>query len=356
MFSVATLTDEQEMAMSAIDAFMADPRRQVFNLHGLAGTGKTTVLRHVAAQYRHAVLCSLTGKAASVLRRRSGLQACTLHSFFYRLIEANKDKRGRDVLRFERQHEGGELHGDLVLLDESSMIGDEIGRDLLATGAKVIACGDPGQLPPVKGQQFFRRADATLVEIHRQALESSIVRQAHAVRGGGSYAADGPCFRVASDGTDDDLRGVDVVLCWTNRTRDYMNAKCRRVRGYWQPMPQTGEPVVCLKNAPQYGIFNGATYTLQRPFLQADTSIVIDVDGNVMEIPRVTFRAIPSTLADDVEATTAFDFGYAMTVHRAQGSEWDSVVLVDEYRRYEQRKEWLYTGITRAAERILIVR
>ena len=139
-----TLTDEQETAMAAIDAFMVDPRRQTFNLHGLAGSGKTTVLRHVASQYKHAVLCSLTGKAASVLRRKSGLNACTLHSFFYRLIEAKKDKRGRDDLRFERHHETGALYGNLVLLDESSMIPDSIGQDLLNTGAKVIACGDPG--------------------------------------------------------------------------------------------------------------------------------------------------------------------------------------------------------------------
>ena len=65
------------------------------------------MLRHIAAQYKHAVLCSLTGKAASVLRRRTGLQACTLHSFFYRLIVANKDECGRDVLHFERQHSDG---------------------------------------------------------------------------------------------------------------------------------------------------------------------------------------------------------------------------------------------------------
>jgi len=328
----------------------------VFNLHGLAGTGKTTVLRHIAAQYKHAVLCSLTGKAASVLRRRSGLQACTLHSFFYRLIVANKDARGRDVLHFERQHGDGQLTADLVLLDESSMIGDEIGRDLLATGAKVIACGDPGQLPPVKGQQFFSQPDVTLTHIHRQALESPIIRQAHAVRRGGLYAADGPCFRVANDGTDDDLRNADTVLCWRNRTRDYMNAKCRRVRGLWPPTPQREEPVVCLKNAPQFGVFNGATYTLLKPFLQGDTAIVVDVDGEPVEIPRITFRGIPSALPDDTEATTLFDFGYAMTVHKAQGSEWDSVVLVDEYRRTEQRQAWLYTGITRAAVRILVVR
>src|SRR3954470_19768023 len=124
--STIALTDEQERAKALVDAFLADPSRQVFNLHGLAGTGKTTVLRHAAEQYRHAVLCSLTGKAASVLRRRTGLQACTLHSFFYRLIEANKDRRGRDVLRFERQHHAGQLQDDLVLLDEASMVSDEI--------------------------------------------------------------------------------------------------------------------------------------------------------------------------------------------------------------------------------------
>ena len=318
-----TLTDEQETAMAAIDAFMVDPRRQTFNLHGLAGSGKTTVLRHVASQYKHAVLCSLTGKAASVLRRKSGLNACTLHSFFYRLIEAKKDKRGRDDLRFERHHETGALYGNLVLLDESSMIPDSIGQDLLNTGAKVIACGDPGQLPPVKGQQFFSRADITLTEIHRQALDSPIIRQAHAVRNGGSYANDGDCFRVAQDGTDDDLRNADAVLCWTNRTKDHLNGICRRLRGFWQPRPQPGEPLVCLKNAAQFGVFNGGVYTLLEPFMHGDTDMTLDVDGDPVTIPWVTFNGIPSEVPEYAEATTAFDFGYAMTVHKSQGSEWE---------------------------------
>lgn len=180
--------------------------------------------------------------------------------------------------------------------------------------------------------------------------------RAMAMRSGGTYAPDGPCFRVANDGTDDDLRNADTVLCWTNRTRDYINAKCRRVLGLWPPTPQSDEPVVYLKNAPQFRVFNGATYTLLKPFLQGDTTIIVNVDGEPVEIPRVTFRGIPSALPDDTEATTSFDFGYAMTVHKAQGSEWDSIVLVDEYRRAEQRQAWLYTGITRAAVRILVVR
>ena len=211
----------------------------------------------------------------------------------------------------------------------------------MQTGAKIIACGDPGQLPPVSGRrQFFNRADSTLREIHRQALESPIIRQAHQVRNGGMYAADGDDFRVATDGTNHDLVNADVVLCFTNRTRDYLNDKCRRIRGYWQPHPQPGEPLMCLKNAASFGVFNGGVYTLLEPFIHGNTSITLDVDGDVVTVPQVTFRGVTSSLKPEAEVTTSFDFGYAMTVHKAQGCEWDSVILVDEYRRPEYRREW----------------
>jgi len=131
---------------------------------------------------------------------------------------------------------------------------------------------------------------------------------------------------------------------------------CRRVRGLWQPGPQPGEPLVCLKNAAAFGVFNGGVYTLLQPFLQGDASITLDVDGRAVTIPHARFKGLLSSLPEHVEATTEFDFGYAMTVHKAQGSEWPFVVLCDEYRRSDQRREWLYTGITRASDRILVVR
>jgi exodeoxyribonuclease V len=351
-----TLTPEQERAMAAIDAFMPNVKRQIFSLHGLAGSGKTTVLEHVARQYEHAAIVSLTGKAASVIRRRSGLPAQTLHSYFYNLREVTKDKRGREVLRFDRAHQDSDLQYRLVLIDESSMISDHLADDILRTGAKIIACGDPGQLPPVSGERFFSRADFTLQEIHRQALESPIIRQAHRVGSGGTYCADGDEFRVVADGTDADLLATDVVLCFTNKTRDALNDKCRRIRGFWQPHPQPGEPIVCLKNAASYGVFNGGVYVLQQPFLQGDSAITLDVDGSIVTIPRVTFRGVTNSLEAGEEVTASFGFGYAMTVHKAQGSEWDSVILIDEYRRPDHRREWLYTGLTRASRRILVVR
>ena len=265
----------------------------------------------ISQQYKHGAIVSLTGKATSVIRRRSGLPAQTLHSYFYNLREVAKDKRGRELLRFDRAHSDSELSYQLVLIDESSMISGQLADDILRTGAKVIACGDPGQLPPVSGRQFFTDAGFTLTEIHRQALESPIIRQAHAVRNGGTYRVDGPCFRVAHDGTNDDLINADVILCWTNRSREFMNSKARRVRGYFQLHAQVGEPLVCLKNAASYGVFNGGVYTLMRPFLEGDTQITLDVDGDPITIPRVSFRGIPTKLPEGAETTTSFDFGYA---------------------------------------------
>ena len=106
----------------------------------------------------------------------------TIHGYFYELLKAEKDEFGRKRLTFAPRHSGGELTGDVVLVDECSMVPISIGEQLMRTGAKVIAVGDPAQLPPIKEIGFFRTPDALLTEIHRQAWESPIIRQAMAVR------------------------------------------------------------------------------------------------------------------------------------------------------------------------------
>jgi exodeoxyribonuclease V len=285
-----------------------------------------------------------------------GLPAQTIHSFFYKLVEVTKDKAGRQDLRFDRSHHRDELAGKLALIDEVSMLNAELANDLLRTGAKIIATGDPGQLPPVIGQAYFLHPDYTLTEIHRQALDSAIIRQAHRVRAGKPYQSDGAAFRVARDGTDADLLTADTILCWTNKTRHAVNDKIRRLRGFWQPYPQVGEPLMCLKNANELGIFNGGIYRLLMPFEQGDRDMVIDRDGDPVCVRDVTFARTASTLPEHIEATTSFDFGYTLTVHKSQGSEWNYVILIDEYRKSEDREKWLYTAITRAAERILVVK
>lgn len=351
------LSDEQKTAFDAVGSFLCDPSRRSFVLHGLAGTGKTTVLAEIARKHPASRLCTLTGKAASVLQRKTGLDASTVHSAFYRLLEIRKDQRGRRDIKWETSNGLNQLDGEVLLLDESSMINESMARDILASGIKIVACGDPGQLSPITGKAFFCEPDVTLRTIHRQALESPIIRQAHAVRNGDSYAPDGPDFQVVRTASDEDVRACDAILCWTNKTKDTANREARRVRGLWMPAPQAGEPVMCLRNNPTYGLFNGAVYTLAASFVEGSSNMRIDVDGRMRTIQGATFAGLTPPLGLDEETAVPFTFGYAMTVHKAQGSEFRNVILIDEYPPMRpDRAEWVYTGITRAAERIMVLR
>lgn len=347
------LSPKQQEARAAIVKFMGSDK-PYFSLHGLAGSGKTTVIADIAREFDWTRICTLTGKAASVLRRKTGLMVSTIHSEFYEYIGKEKDKRGKEQLKFVEAHEAGDLEDAIVLIDECSMVNEAMANDILRTGARIVACGDPGQLPPVSGKQFFWRPDFFLNEIHRQAQDSPIIRQAHAVRNGHPYQPDTDLFRVVRKPTDEDLLMAGTILCWTNKRRIAGNEYMRRLNGY-SGYPQPGEPVICLRNVRDMGIFNGAVYTLLEQFLPGQTEILIDVDGTAVKVPMVEFHGVPTGLKHNEEALTKFDFGYVMTVHKAQGSEWDNVVLIDEYGRREDREKWLYTGITRAASRITVV-
>lgn len=352
------LSDEQAQAVSRMRGFIADPSTEAsyFVMHGLAGSGKTTTLATLAHEYPGAWICTLAAKAADVLRRKTGLATGTIHSAFYKLNSERKTQEGREVLDFGALHGEGDLSGNLVILDESSMIPEEMALDLLRTGVKIIASGDPGQLPPVKGQQFFARPDVELKKIHRQALDSPIIRQAHWVRLGRDYAPDGDAFRVEPRITRDELLQADVVICWRNKTRQAINEIVRKARGHTAPHPVAGEPVMCLKNVADLGLFNGGIYELARDFRDGDATIWLNLDGVEVKVELVRFEGMRDALQAWEKATTHFTYAYAITAHKSQGSEWPNVLLIDEYSMPDGRTPWLYTSITRAAERITVIR
>lgn len=349
------LSSEQQDAFDRIVDFRYRSSEPYYVLFGLAGTGKTTVLGALGRRFGDASMCTLSGKAASVLSSKTGLPADTIHSTFYYLKDKRRDERGRVQMEWGETWKAGDLHGRLVLLDECSMVNTRMARDMLRTGAKIVACGDPGQLPPVEGQQFFRKPDFTLKTIHRQALESPIIRQAHRVRGGQRYMADGPDFQVKFDNCREELLAADAIIVWTNRTRKEVTSIIRRLKGTAPGYPLRGEPVMCLKNAPDYGVFNGVVYTLLEDFGPMDHTILIEVDGREVEIAGVSFEDIPGAMPMGMEAVTSFTFGYVITCHKAQGSEWPFVLIIDEYGMAENRIEWQYTALTRASQRVVII-
>jgi exodeoxyribonuclease-5 len=352
------LSEEQQELRDEIDRFIADPfQGDYFHYEGLAGTGKTVVLSETARENGDCSLVALSGKAASLLRAKSGTSASTIHAAIYKLVNSRDLQNGKRIMEWRRANKDGLLNGITFLLDEKSMINREIAHDILATGARIVAAGDPGQLPPVRGSQFFADSpNFTLKTVHRQALESPIIRQAHRVRSGLPYEADGDDFRVVDRMPKEDLVNADMVLVWKNATRVEMTRITRRYRGLAGKVPQPGEPVMCLKNAADFNVYNGATYTLLKPFEPGDSCIQIEMDGEPLDIPNVKFEGMPDTIPAGQVAVTDFTFGYVYTVHKAQGSEADNVVLIDEYAMQEHAIAWRYTAITRAAKRLTVVR
>jgi exodeoxyribonuclease V len=347
------LTDEQADAIERLNARLRIARVAV--LAGPAGCGKSTVLAQLADENPSAIMAAPTGKAASILAAKTGRPADTVHRIVFRLIHAGS-KRGRPDLHFAEAHKPGALAGELILLDEASMCDRSMANALLRTGARLIVALDRYQLPPVSGTSPYanRAADAELWTVHRQALLSPILRQATRVRECRLYTADGDEFRVERRARTVDLINADVVLCWRNATRAELNVRIRRLRGFRSPLPERGEPIVCLRNAREYGLVNGAIYTLAEPYQPASRRAVIEIDGQVVEVPHCEFTG--GSPSFNTRSLTAFDYGYCLTVHKSQGSEWDSVVLIDEYVGRADRRRWLYTGITRAAERIVVAR
>src|SRR4051794_29468670 len=357
---------QQDDALSAVAAWLARGEPQLFRLFGYAGTGKTTLAKHIAEDVEGEVAFgAFTGKAASVLRAKGCPEASTIHSMIYRTRESDE---GGPLFALNRS--GPAAKADLIIIDECSMVDEELGRDLLSFGKPVLVLGDPAQLPPVKGGGFFTEAhpDVMLTEVHRQATDNPIIRLSMIVREGGRlpYGAHGESRILQRREIDSQtVMGADQILVGRNKTRRLYNARLRELLGYRDPMPAAGEKLVCLRNDKTKGLLNGGTWTVQALRPARNGLVRMDV------VPEDEHRRRPVEVCvlpeffegreEDIpplarRESDEFTYGYALTVHKAQGSQWKEVVLFDESFAFrEHRARWLYTGITRAAERVTVV-
>lgn len=405
---------QQDNALKAINDWIRNSDQQLFRMFGYAGTGKTTLARHAAEYVDGGVLFgAFTGKAAYVLQSKGCEGARTIHSMIYHSKEKGKkqlqeleeqlnllltelraqEMSEADIARHKRvkdfttlinaekesmkqpffslNPESDVRHANLVIIDECSMVDERMGKDLLSFGKKVLVLGDPAQLPPVGGGGIFTEnvtPDVMLTDIHRQAAESPIIRMATDTRnhkslnlgdyGNGCEVTDG---RVDQDRA---LR-ADQILVGRNKTRFASNAKIRKLMGYDDPYPVSGDKLVCLRNNNDSGLLNGSLFFVDSINGKMDNKVMMDIapDNN----PNVLQTVISHEhyflgQGDELQwyerkEAEEFDYGYALTVHKAQGSQWNDVLLIDESDAFKKDKwRWLYTGITRAAETITIAR
>lgn len=344
---------------------------------------------------------AFTGKAAMVMRSKGCNGATTIHKLIYlpkdkshaRLKELQRSmeletakvpqdsqalealqwqiNRERKALRapcFAINEESEMQHMDLVVIDEVSMVDGRMADDLMSFHIKLLVLGDPAQLPPVAGAGYFtnQEPDFLLTEVHRQAANSPVLQMATDVREGrrlslGSYGSS----RVVPKGTlsTHQIAEFDQILVGRNHTRKVVNRRIREeVLGRKSHLPEPGDRLVCLRNDHMAGMLNGSQWdTLECEEVDEDT-MCLTIQDSENESNVTTLLAHRHTFEDrdlspwEVKEAMQFDFSYALTVHKAQGSQWSNVMIIDESGCFRQdSKKWMYTALTRASESVTVV-
>jgi len=360
------LSEQQGDAATAVQNWLRDPSgKPWFYLAGYAGSGKTTIARVLAENARSVVYAAFTGKAALVLASKGCTPSSTIHGLIYKIKDPESP-----VPEFVLDDGSEAATVSLIIVDEVSMVSEDLAQDLLSFGTRILVLGDPAQLPPVRGTGFFtsKKPDFMLTEIHRQAAESPIIRMSMDVREGRGLkvGAFGTSVVMTRDGmTPEMVLDADQVIVGLNKTRRRYNARVRELMGHVGRFV-IGERVVTLKNDKQRGVLNGALWDvleIKSSDEYESTIVVSPLDAGMTQCPVEvhTHHAWLDGTENDMDWRKKkfydpVDYGYVLSCHKSQGSQWDNVLVFDESAYFrEDHKAWLYTAITRAADRVTVV-
>ena len=268
---------------------------------------------------------------------------------------------------------------DLLVLDEVSMVGADMAADLLAFGKPILVLGDPGQLPPIRGEGAFTDAapDVLLTEIHRQAEESAVLRLATMARKGEPipFGEHDPFVwkMRRTDVPPEQMLNGGQVICGRNATRRVLNTAMKAAAGFPHAYPEgRGEKIICLKNRHDLGLVNGMFLELSdvRDEDEHSFSAVVRTEDGAAVPGRQRFYkgefddhvSLRSRPRDGATGTIKRElietvWGCAITCHKAQGSQWQDVIVFDDGlgRTAEERARWLYTAITRAERGLVLL-
>lgn len=377
------LYDDQKEAFIKIMNLLINKRERVVVFRAAGGTGKTVTLRAIGnflQQYHLSLTCmALAGRAAGHLAK-TGLNAGTIHSFMYTPI---LDHAG-NLIRFDRK-EPDEIRqscGDIIAVDEGSMLNQGLYNDVMSIGLPVIICGDYDQLEPINDPSKGDDKDFNpMVSLSAPVVSLAKIRRFDEKSGIGficSHLRQTNSFpRVKKHGLRQIRKNLiftkqffeenkfDVVVCGTNSTRRKLNNLIRSANGYNTDTPQVGERVICLKNdvVNNHKINNGEMFevtgvmTISKEENRYALKSLDRDDTNIWVIvPNETWST--EKLGDRYNRDSkmqVFGFGYALSCHKVQGSSFNSVLVVDEDVSYflDQRR-YRYTACSRAMTELTI--
>lgn len=399
------LNKKQENGIkSAIDWFYNIGTPQVFTIAGYAGTGKTTLVHFIIEALKIPIesvrFVSFTGKAASVLTQK-GNPATTIHKLIYNIKP--KEEYEDEIEFILKSNEEFDESLRLLIVDEISMVSKELMSDLLSFHVKTILLGDPFQLPPVQGDNngFLKNPDVFLDEVMRQSLENPILYLANKLRNKEriNYGEYGDSMVIRrSDLRDNYFTDVDQIICGKNKTVMNLNKYYRNhFLGATNCKPMVGEKLLCLRNNWSKEVSEG---NICQSLINGLSGSVTDISPNInRNMGTMLFNFKPdffkenefcnilcdylyfrdSIISDndiynnyemykqEIYHRKEFDkqgggkidkftYGYAITCYKSQGSEFGSVLYVDEYLSKELYYQHFYTAVTRAKDQIIIVK
>jgi exodeoxyribonuclease-5 len=410
-----TLSEDQEVAYKVITKWLANggivhkkqTNPNLLTLSGFAGCGKTVLTAFIAKEFNSAIrfaFCALSGRAASVLGNKlrdqgitfgEGSHYCgTIHRLIYKPIEDDKG----EVVYWAKNPK---IDYDVIVLDEASMISEDIFRDLASYGIDILGVGDHGQLPPIEGKfSLMQDPILRLEKIHRQAQDNPIINLSMQIRETGKLPTHIPdnkhikiirrldyvdFLRQTYKDMHDPEKILDTaVLCYKNVTRSKLNIMIRNIIfGNISNIPLSNDVVICLKNVintsknqqPMYngfrGYFESGVTEVDDHFWSGKINFPYeDLIAKVKNLCKYQF-GYPKTFSSFSELEEfgmevkhwnevglLFDYGYALTVHKFQGSSSDNVILFNErpapvsddnYRR------WAYSAVTRSSNKLTII-
>lgn len=421
-------TKSQQEALNSFKIWIKEVKlygKGNFILDGYAGTGKTWLLREfmdILDENRlTSASISYTGKAATVMKEKTGRPSCTIHSLIYEW-ELTKDffnNTAEEEKEFAESKAVTEvLKSKAIVIDEYSMLDEEMLNDILSLDKIIIWAGDMAQLPPIKEKADLKEliegyGYAELVEIRRQSgKDNPILKLAEKIRNGTTNFID---FKEKDDlgnsimvGKEPNIRVREcadkntIILCFKNTTRRGLNKRVRDAIGFIKELPMINEKMIVLKNNKPLRLYNGEIIKISTieevqtylglkyfdatifkqdedyprfirvwadPFFNGGDYYFNQEDYEDSVLPKEATNKDEDDFLNFVEdklkrlrrdrwnffkKLVHLDFGYAITVHKAQGSQWERViVLSNDYTKSDKHK-WLYTAVTRAEKELII--